>query len=81
MAVMRLIKRSMTSAKARIELATSGQIGQPAACMIENKLDLRADEMPRDYHAGLFRGDEGGRRRLSRVGRRPTKYVDNFVKK
>jgi len=32
-----------------MEQATSGQIGQPAACMIENKWNLRADEMPRNY--------------------------------
>src|SRR6476620_10431214 len=36
---LRLRKRSMTRAKARMEQATSGQIGQPAACMIENKRD------------------------------------------
>ena len=34
--VLRLIKRSMTSAMARMEQAISGQIGQPAACMMEN---------------------------------------------
>src|SRR5665647_777108 len=49
LAVLRLTKRSMTSAKARIEQATSGQIGQPAACMMGNKEDLRAHEMPRNY--------------------------------
>src|SRR3569832_777022 len=35
--VLRLMKRSMTSASARMEQATRGQIGQPAACMIESK--------------------------------------------
>ena len=55
--VLRLIKRSMTSANARMEQATRGQMGQPAACMIENKWNLRADEKPRDYRppAGFFR--------------------------
>ena len=32
-----------------MEQATSGQIGQPAACMIENNGDLHADELPADY--------------------------------
>src|SRR3569833_7057 len=35
--VLRLMKRAMMSASARMEQATSGQIGQPAACMIESK--------------------------------------------
>jgi hypothetical protein len=30
-------KRSITMAKAKMEQAIRGQIGQPAACMIENK--------------------------------------------
>src|SRR5689334_21565986 len=37
LAVFRLMKRSITRASARMEQATKGQIGQPAACMIENK--------------------------------------------
>jgi len=36
-AVFRLTKRSMMSASARMEQATRGQMGQPAACMIESK--------------------------------------------
>jgi hypothetical protein len=36
------MKRSITRASASMEQATSGQIGQPAACMIENKGYLRA---------------------------------------
>jgi hypothetical protein len=35
--VFRLVKRSMTRAKASIEQASSGHIGQPAATMMENK--------------------------------------------
>src|SRR5205085_9477672 len=34
---LRLTKRSMMRARARMEQASRGQIGQPAACMIENK--------------------------------------------
>jgi hypothetical protein len=49
LAVWRLMKRSMTRANARMEQAISGQIGQPAACMIENKWNLRADELSRNY--------------------------------
>jgi hypothetical protein len=56
----------MTRAKARIEQATSGQIGQPAACMIENKWTLHADEMPRNYHPRS-------------KSTSPTESVDNFV--
>src|SRR4051812_24850985 len=37
LAFLRLRKRSKMSARARMEQATRGQIGQPAACMIENK--------------------------------------------
>ena len=37
LAVLRLMKRSITRASARMEQATNGQIGQPAACMIESK--------------------------------------------
>ena len=33
----------MTSASAAIEHATKGQIGQPAACMIENNAHLQTD--------------------------------------
>jgi len=36
-AVLRLVKRSMTSASATMEQASKGQMGQPAATMIENK--------------------------------------------
>ncbi len=32
-----------------MEQAISGQIGQPAACMIENKVNLRADEKLCNY--------------------------------
>jgi hypothetical protein len=51
-----------------MEQATSGQMGQPAACMIENK------KPPREATA-----DAG---RLWRTACRtpPTKIVDNFVK-
>jgi len=33
----KLTKRSITKATAKTEQAINGQIGQPAACMIENK--------------------------------------------
>ncbi|HZW72904.1 MAG TPA: hypothetical protein VFF43_05125 [Caldimonas sp.] len=36
----RLEKRSMTSARAAIEQISSGQMGQPAACMIESNTAL-----------------------------------------
>ena len=39
--VLRLRNRSITNANARMEQATKGQIGQPAACMIENNIALR----------------------------------------
>jgi hypothetical protein len=35
----------MTSASASTEQATNGQMGQPAACMIENNLHLQADNL------------------------------------
>jgi hypothetical protein len=39
------VKRSITSARAKTEQATRGQIGQPAACMIENNAHLQADNL------------------------------------
>jgi hypothetical protein len=42
--VFRLKNRSMTMASAKMEQATSGQMGQPAACMIENNGSLRSSE-------------------------------------
>ena len=36
-AAFRLMNRSMTSASASMEQIIKGQIGQPAACMIESK--------------------------------------------
>src|SRR5688572_24635994 len=50
----RLENRSMISAIAAMEQRSSGQIGQPAACMIENNPDLSAGERvfgTRDYGA------------------------------
>jgi hypothetical protein len=38
----RLMNLSTMSAKAAIEHKMSGQMGQPAACMIENKVSLSA---------------------------------------
>jgi hypothetical protein len=35
--IRKLTNRSITSASATTEQMSSGQIGQPAACMIENK--------------------------------------------
>jgi hypothetical protein len=48
--------------------------------MMENKLDLRADEMPSDYgpHGFAFGHGETG---LSDSVDQPTNSVDNFVKK
>ena len=54
----RLMKRSITSASARIEQITNGQMGQPAACMIEIKGDIQAvcraggTAFGKDYRAG-----------------------------
>jgi hypothetical protein len=39
--VLRLVKRSITSASAMTEQASNGQMGQPAATMMENKKILR----------------------------------------
>jgi hypothetical protein len=36
----------MIKAKAAIEQMSSGQIGQPAACMIESNMTLSDDEVP-----------------------------------
>src|ERR1043165_8765262 len=49
--VRRLLRRSMTSAIAAMEHRSKGQIGQPAACMIENNpvLSVRAHFGTRDY--------------------------------
>src|SRR5512140_2867001 len=50
----RLMKRSITRASARMEQTTKGQIGQPAACMIESKgaiSALRNAEQRADYRA------------------------------
>ena len=41
--VLRLMKRSITKASAKIEQAIKGQIGQPAACMMENNVMLRSE--------------------------------------
>jgi hypothetical protein len=43
-------------ASAKIEQAIRGQIGQPAACMMENNESLRADEMHPDYGAAVLDG-------------------------
>jgi len=40
----RLENRSMISARAAIEQMSSGQIGQPAACMIESNMALSVSE-------------------------------------
>ena len=63
MLAFRLINRSITMARANTEQAMRGQIGQPAACMMENKWSLRTDAMLRDYG----------------VRWRPTEHVDKFV--
>jgi len=59
----------MTRANARIELAIKGQMGQPAACMMENKEVLRSSEK---IAIGLWRTVHL---------RLPTNVVDNFVEK
>ena len=43
----RLVKRSMTSARAATEQISSGKIGQPAACSIENNMALSCDRFGR----------------------------------
>ena len=58
--VFRLRKRSTMSASARMEQAISGQMGQPAACMIESKEGLRRALMLkrwRDYGGGAELSD------------------------
>jgi hypothetical protein len=40
-----------------MEQAIKGQIGHPAACMMENKLSLRAGEILANYGAGKAIGD------------------------
>jgi hypothetical protein len=70
------MKRSMTSASARMEQATRGQIGQPAACMIESKSGLRdgvAVQDAGDYGAPADYGLP--------IAFRFTEVVDNFVQK
>ena len=52
--VLRLENRSMTSASAMMEHASSGQMGQPAACMIENNARLQTGS-----GAGLWRTSAG----------------------
>jgi hypothetical protein len=47
----------MTNARANIELAIKGQMGQPAACMIENNMTLRSEWKCRvimDQRGGLL---------------------------
>ncbi|WP_232229828.1 hypothetical protein [Polaromonas glacialis] len=48
--VFKLENRSITSASATMEHASRGQMGQPAACMIENNAHLQSD-----IGAGLWR--------------------------
>jgi hypothetical protein len=72
------------SASAKTEQATSGQIGQPAACMMENNARPLADKLPE-----LWLKHQEVRRTLGRavfvvLGLKffPTPYtevVDNFV--
>jgi hypothetical protein len=63
-----------------MEQATSGQIGQPAACMIENKWNLRANEKPRNYGPSIFNLWFEVMLVESAIVS-PTFFVDNFVKK
>lgn len=58
MTVWRLRARSMTRASPRMEQRISGQIGQPAACMIENK---RVSPTRKDTVRGCRAGDAAGR--------------------
>jgi hypothetical protein len=69
---------------AMMEQATSGQIGQPAACMIESKRGssaglLLSGALRAPVGAANYRGR--GRCKTKRRGRRTTltKVVDNFV--
>src|ERR1700752_3184552 len=74
--VFRLVNRSMTSASPTTEQASSGQIGQPAATMIENKkkspargLQMRGDYPPSAADVPICFACQP----------RPTTSVDNFV--
>jgi hypothetical protein len=48
---LRLINRSMMMARAKMEHAINGQMGHPAACMMENKTETPCSEKPVDYGA------------------------------
>jgi hypothetical protein len=78
LAVLRLMKRSMTSAKARMEHATRGQMGQPAACMMENKGTFSAQRIA---SAADYRVLGGCRINPTGCRTTPTEVVDNFVQK
>ena len=84
-ALRRLTSRSMTRARATTEQRISGQIGQPAACMIENKrvLSWRLDGarrcMARKAALQLYRRELWSRR-ATRVRQSSTAAVDNIVR-
>jgi hypothetical protein len=48
---LRLMNRSMMMAKASMEHAINGQMGHPAACMMENKTETPCSEKQVDYGA------------------------------
>jgi hypothetical protein len=65
-----------------MEHATNGQIGQPAACMMENKNEPHADGKPVDYGPRADQRVFGRlRQTLAHAFASPTEHVDNFVQK
>ena len=93
---LRLTKRSTMNAKARMEHRMSGQIGQPAACMMESKGFFRATwpcKDARDYGAACHAPRPPApppppspptrphQHPICQPPRERTNSVDNFVKK
>ncbi|WP_300661856.1 hypothetical protein [Hydrogenophaga sp.] len=91
-AVLRLTNRSMTSANPMTEQRINGQMGHPAACMMESKSGLqsgaagsRGASLCRDYGSGVMPTPQN--RRPIPLAMEPstrlvpcTDSVDNFVK-
>jgi hypothetical protein len=71
----------MINASARMELAISGQIGQPAACMMESKrVSALGGKLPGDYGAQVcVRAGPGGDLAHAQFAGSPTEIVDKLV--